>query len=67
MSEYKSTYPFPGLRPFTENESDFFFGRGEHIVELLSRLESNHFVAVVGSSGCGKSSLVRAGLVLKQA
>src|SRR4051794_18318774 len=55
--------PFPGLRPFQREESDFFFGREEHIDELLSKLESNRFVAVVGASGCGKSSLVRAGLL----
>jgi hypothetical protein len=55
--------PFPGLRPFDVRESELFFGREDEIQELLSRLRRTHFQAVVGSSGCGKSSVVRAGLV----
>jgi WD40 repeat protein len=51
------------LRPFTEAESDLFFGREKHTAQLRSKLERNRFVAVVGSSGSGKSSLVRAGLI----
>jgi WD40 repeat protein len=57
------TEPFPGLRPFTREESALFFGRDEQIEELLSRLASRRFLAVVGASGSGKSSLVRAGLL----
>ena len=55
--------PFPGLRPFEPGESELFFGRGDQIDELLARLEDHRFVAVVGASGSGKSSLVRAGLL----
>jgi WD40 repeat protein len=55
--------PYPGLRPFTEAESDLFFGREKHIAQLRTKLENNRFVAVVGTSGSGKSSLVRAGLI----
>src|SRR3954464_10173030 len=55
--------PFPGLRPFEEHESDLFFGREGDISELLSRLRHMRFLAVVGASGCGKSSLIRAGLI----
>ena len=55
--------PYPGLRPFDENESDLFFGREEQTDELLTRLGRSRFVAVVGTSGSGKSSLVRAGLL----
>jgi WD40 repeat protein len=55
--------PYPGLRPFTEAESDLFFGRELHTAQLRSKLESNRFVVVVGTSGSGKSSLVRAGLI----
>ena len=55
--------PFPGLRPFDIHESELLFGREDEIQELLSRLRRIQFQAVVGSSGCGKSSLVRAGLV----
>jgi WD40 repeat protein/tetratricopeptide (TPR) repeat protein len=55
--------PFPGLRPFTQEEDYLFFGREEQTIELLRRLGSNRFVAVVGTSGSGKSSLVRCGLL----
>jgi energy-coupling factor transporter ATP-binding protein EcfA2 len=55
--------PYPGLRSFRQNEADLFFGREEQIEEMLSRLENHRFLAVVGTSGCGKSSLVRAGLI----
>ena len=55
--------PFPGLRPFTQEEDYLFFGREEQTLELLQRLGSHNFVAVVGTSGSGKSSLVRCGLL----
>lgn len=55
--------PFPGLRPFNSFETHLFFGRDGQSTELLKRLKRNHFLAVVGTSGSGKSSLVRAGLL----
>ena len=55
--------PFPGLRPFRADEDYLFFGREEQTLELLRRLGSHRFVAVVGTSGSGKSSLVRCGLL----
>jgi WD40 repeat protein/energy-coupling factor transporter ATP-binding protein EcfA2 len=55
--------PYLALRYFEEQDSYLFYGRDEHVRELLSKLELNRFVAVLGSSGCGKSSLVRAGLL----
>jgi WD40 repeat protein len=55
--------PFVGLRPFESEESLLFFGRQEQTMDLMERLHVHHFVAVVGSSGCGKSSLIRAGLI----
>jgi WD40 repeat protein/ABC-type oligopeptide transport system ATPase subunit len=57
--------PFVGLRPFNSDESLLFFGRREQTVELLEKLHAGRLLAVVGSSGCGKSSLVRAGLIPK--
>jgi hypothetical protein len=54
--------PFPGLLPFQEKDAPFFFGREDETAELLHRLERSRFVAVIGVSGSGKSSLVRAGL-----
>lgn len=55
--------PYPGLRPFKFEESYLFFGREGQSEDLLRRLERSHFLAVVGTSGSGKSSLVRAGLL----
>ena len=55
--------PFPGLRPFEAEEDHLFFGRETRVDELLRRLRFNRFLAVVGTSGCGKSSLIRCGLV----
>ena len=55
--------PFPGLRPFEFGDNHLFFGRDEQTTELTTRLRKNRFVAVVGTSGSGKSSLVRAGLL----
>ncbi len=55
--------PYPGLRPFETEESHLFFGRNQQVADLVGRLERNRFVAVLGVSGSGKSSLVRAGLI----
>jgi WD40 repeat protein len=55
--------PFPGLRPFSFEESHLFFGREGQVDEILVKLASNRAVAVLGSSGSGKSSLVYCGLV----
>ena len=63
ISSVALTNPFPGLRPFHEDESQLFFGREGQTDELLRRLRKHRFLAVVGTSGSGKSSLVRAGLL----
>ncbi len=55
--------PFPGLRPFEADEDHLFFGRERATDELLRRLRTTRFVSVLGSSGSGKSSLVRSGLI----
>src|SRR5262245_16171883 len=55
--------PFPGLRPFEADEDHLFFGRERGIDELLRRLRTTRFLAVVGTSGSGKSSLIRSGLI----
>jgi energy-coupling factor transporter ATP-binding protein EcfA2 len=62
-STLSSTRPFPGLRPYEEPDSDWFFGRSSEINELLKRLRRVRFVAIVGPSGCGKSSLIKAGVL----
>ena len=55
--------PFPGLRPFDFEQHHLFFGRQEQVDQLLEVLEAKRFLVVLGPSGSGKSSLVRAGLV----
>lgn len=55
--------PYPGLRAFRPEESLIFCGRGEQRAEVLDLLGDARFLAVVGASGSGKSSLVLAGLV----
>jgi WD40 repeat protein len=60
----RPTCPFPGLRPFWRQEAALFFGRSREIAELRGTLLGDRrFVAVIGTSGCGKSSLVEAGLL----
>ena len=54
--------PFPGLRPFREEEEYLFFGRENQVDAMVDKLAATHFLAVVGTSGSGKSSLVNSGL-----
>ena len=63
MQEYKN--PFVGLRPYNEDEDTIFFGRDEQVKELLHKLGTTRFLGIIGSSGCGKSSIIRAGLIPK--
>ena len=56
------TNPFPGLRPFREDEEYLFFGRERQVDAMVNRLSVTRFLAVVGASGSGKSSLVNCGL-----
>jgi len=57
--------PYPGPRAFRTDEADRFFGRDDEVAELLDRLldKDQRFVALIGASGSGKSSLVYAGLI----
>jgi len=56
--------PFKGLQYFEEADSDLFFGRELLTAKLVRRLRDTQFLSVViGASGSGKSSLVRAGLI----
>ena len=54
--------PFPGLRAYTADDADVYFGRQEAIARALDRVASSGTATIVGSSGSGKSSLIRAGL-----
>jgi WD40 repeat protein/DNA-binding SARP family transcriptional activator len=55
--------PYKGLRAFEEADAVDFFGREELVEQLVKRLGTTRFLAVVGPSGSGKSSVVRAGLL----
>ena len=59
--------PYKGLAAFQENDAEDFFGRDKLIQTLLDRMDEEHpykrFLAVVGPSGSGKSSVVKAGLL----
>ncbi len=57
--------PFPGLRSYNPDEREMFFGRDRQLDELLRKIRTNRFLAVVGNAGGGKSSLVKASLVPK--
>ncbi|MFT5431328.1 MAG: serine/threonine protein kinase [Myxococcota bacterium] len=58
-----SDSPYPGLRPFRENESAYFFGREDDVARGRTQLYRAGVLVVVGPSGAGKSSMVRAGLI----
>jgi WD40 repeat protein/DNA-binding SARP family transcriptional activator len=58
-----SANPYKGLLPFEEADAAYFFGREALTDELVMRLSDTSFLAVVGPSGSGKSSVVRAGLI----
>jgi WD40 repeat protein/DNA-binding winged helix-turn-helix (wHTH) protein len=63
-AEYWSAHsPFRGLRIFEPDDAWLFFGRDSETEDLLSRLGRSSTMAVIGNSGCGKSSLIRAGLI----
>lgn len=55
--------PYQGLNAFTPETAQFFFGRADEIQTLVQRVQASCFVPLIGASGSGKSSLVRAGLV----
>ncbi|MCQ3931341.1 MAG: hypothetical protein DPW16_12865 [Chloroflexi bacterium] len=66
-SKFQPENPYKGLRAFKATDHDDFFGQEKLIAKLIKRLgesgENNRFLAVVGPSGSGKSSLVKAGLI----
>ena len=63
MTSTSSLIPFVGLRPFDIADYRWFHGREQEIATLLHNVCSNRFTAVVGEPSCGKSSLVRSGIL----
>ncbi|MDJ0841689.1 MAG: TIR domain-containing protein [Acidobacteriota bacterium] len=57
------TCPFPGLAAFREEDREFFFGREPDIDHLVKHMQVNRFLALLGPSGVGKSSILQAGLI----
>jgi DNA-binding SARP family transcriptional activator/WD40 repeat protein len=55
--------PYKGLAPFGVSDADYFCGRERLVAELVANLAVDRFIAVVGFSGSGKSSLIAAGLL----
>ena len=55
--------PYPGLRPFGKDEWSIFFGRERMTDDVIRRLVDQRFLVVHGDSGCGKSSLISAGVL----
>jgi len=59
----EDVHPYPGLASFTESDAEYFFGREAEIERLWRKLERPHLLGIVGPSGSGKSSFIRAGLI----
>jgi WD40 repeat protein len=67
-AEEQIACPYPGMRPFIEEDANRFFGRDREIDDLVGRLDrGEREIYLIGPSGSGKSSLVRAGLLHKLA
>ena len=63
IDDFQISNPFPGLRSFEEDENILFFGREKQVDDLIRKLRKNRFLGVIGTSGSGKSSLVKSGLL----
>ena len=55
--------PFQGLQYYDEKDADRFFGRENVVAKIVGRLANSRFLTVIGASGSGKSSVVRAGVI----
>lgn len=61
--EFIESSPYKGLKTFESDDQDIFFGRSQFITSLVDQLEKSNLVLLLGASGSGKSSVVRAGLI----
>jgi class 3 adenylate cyclase/energy-coupling factor transporter ATP-binding protein EcfA2 len=55
--------PYRGLQAFEEEDADLFYGRDETVARLVDQVQKARFLALIGASGSGKSSILRAGLI----
>ncbi len=60
---FEDKHPYPGLASFTQEESEYFFGREVEIEAVWKKLKRPRLLALIGPSGAGKSSFLRAGLL----
>jgi WD40 repeat protein len=60
---FEEKRPYPGLASFTEEDAEYFFGREAEVEALWKKLKRPRLLALIGPSGTGKSSFVRAGLL----
>lgn len=63
LAPERDVCPYQGLAPFEMADAEFFFGRERLVDELVGRLADAPLLALIGPSGSGKSSLLRAGLL----
>ena len=63
MNVNNQKYRYPGTRPFTMAEKEFFFGRDKDIKELIQLIKLDKQVVLYGKSGLGKSSIINAGVI----
>lgn len=57
------TSPYKGLKKFEPEDKDLFFGRDQFLTSLVNELEQTNLILLLGASGSGKSSVIRAGLI----
>ncbi|MHC0068244.1 nSTAND1 domain-containing NTPase [Nostoc sp. UIC 10890] len=61
--KFIKTSPYKGLKKFESADKDLFFGRDQFLTGLVNELEQSNLILLLGASGSGKSSVVRAGLI----
>jgi serine/threonine protein kinase/WD40 repeat protein len=63
LEAIEDSNPYPGLSAFTTGDAKYFFGREPEVEALIKKLRQLHLTALIGPSGAGKTSMLRAGLI----